>query len=276
MYRHASKSFLTITLVVLVLSCLMPAASKAAFEFRIYEKATGTYVVSNGAGGWTTSTTNSAYQTISSGTNVATTVDGKTVNLTFAITSDTNAAGTLNVSGTITGNSGSTDNFYIEVFDTSMTTSITSRRVTSSIDSLNDPNQNGHPVTYTIQGFADPNNGAFNATQGTIPLTAGTTLTPSTAKGTNAPSFTDNVPPTFPFNSSTANFSGINTSNGYSLYGILNIAMTDKQGGFASISFSVNSVQGVPVPASVVLVVSAFPALGLGHFLRRRKDRQAA
>jgi hypothetical protein len=269
MFRTACKYSLA-TAAALVVAFLLPGRTEAAF--RLHIQLSGAVTYDNIITDENTTPPTGGTGDQSTGAGLVGTIDTGfitiagapgSIRLNFTVTStastpgqNSSGLGQLDIqSGVINDNlsgGAGTVTFTITLTDTGFASSAGQlRNLSGTTSGTTNPST---AVSYTYQGFADPNNVEF-----------------ATTFATNAPTV-----PASGSTPTTANITGpqwSSTGTGYSL--------TDKITGTISngavLTFGNSTLaSSAPVPASLILLASGAPVLGLGQYLRRRKTAKAS
>jgi hypothetical protein len=175
--------------------------------------------------------------------------------------------GNIQISGmTIENNDGLTHTLALVLSASNFTSpgQAGSQMVLSSTASITGTGLLNGSDSFTYQGYADANNNLFGTTS-PPPLggvgSAGAVTTGLSSFSTTAGNLTQGATDT-----KTATF--IRTQDLYSLTSISTFTMN----GGGTIGFTTSTAAALPAPAGIVLALSGAPLLGLGHWLRRRRQ----
>ena len=139
-----------------------------------------------------------------------------------------------------------------------------SQMLLSSTASITGTGLLGPSDSFTYQGYADANNNLFGTTS--PPPVGGVASGGAVTTGLSSFTMADGTLTQGKTDTKTATF--VRTQDLYSLTSVSTFTMT----GGGSIGFATSTAAALPAPAGIVLALSGVPLLGLGHWLRRRRQ----
>jgi hypothetical protein len=268
MFRTACKYSLATT-VALVVAFLLPGRIEAAFKLHIVLSGAVSYDNTITDESPTGTNGNTGDQSIGAGLvgtidtgNITIAGSPGSIRLNFTVTSTSSTPGQNNpglgeldiqagiINDNLTGGAG-TVTYTITLTDTGFASSTGQLR---NLAGTTSGTTNGPTVSYSYQGFADPGNTEFATTVATNTANVSAAGSTPTTANVTGPQWTS----TGPSYSLTDKITGTISNGAVLTFGNSTLASS------------------APVPASLILLASGAPFLGLGHYLRRRKTAKAS